>query len=623
MSGGGMNVNRESLVSRLQSLNVSQQSIEGTSKWCLFYIKDAKSVVNIWVEEFGRTTTERRIAFLYLANHILQEGRKKGREFADEFFRVLPKALASVSRSSDAKLRNSAKRLVDIWDERKVFGSAQVRVLKEHLNGGGGSTPSKSNSGGTGGNAGADNAVPSTGNDLDRRKLAAVGSLADVLYEVANAAARSSEWQTKCLQIKADLASMDASLTEVAAARTTLATALECLKAESERRKKAVTYIRMHLSQQTFHFSNLHLHPQEDSLKRTEDAHAALTAQKGELDERHAALLKQEQEQQEREQRERELEEALQQQQQQQEKQQQELRQQQEQQQQQQQQPVAMGGMGTDGPPPFLGLPPGGLPGMPPMMPPPFPMPGMDPSAPPFGLPGMPPFPAALLGPMTGMNPLGPLPPFLSPMPGMNLNMPHPPGMNPMTGPGGPMNPMGGGGGGGGAPPGGGTMGQLVGGLPDLAGALSALSATGFGGVGGGGDSGTAGPTANGSQPPQQQQLQPQSSGGGMPQVHGQALPGPQGSGGLPHSHGGPGQTPPQQMQQPGIDQLAAALANNSDQTAMLLANAFASMSQHHPLPPQQQANQGMGISGGFGGSPMGNGDGDPMDAPYDPEFPD
>ena len=49
-----------------------------------------------------------------------QEGRKKGREFADEFFRVLPKACAGAARSSDAKLRSSARRLVDIWDERKV-----------------------------------------------------------------------------------------------------------------------------------------------------------------------------------------------------------------------------------------------------------------------------------------------------------------------------------------------------------------------------------------------------------------------------------------------------------------------------------------------------------------------
>jgi regulator of Ty1 transposition protein 103 len=65
-------VNRETLVSRLQSLNASQQSIEGNSKWCIFYNKDAKSVANIWLEELTRAPGERRVAFFYLANHILQ-----------------------------------------------------------------------------------------------------------------------------------------------------------------------------------------------------------------------------------------------------------------------------------------------------------------------------------------------------------------------------------------------------------------------------------------------------------------------------------------------------------------------------------------------------------------------
>ncbi|GIM17544.1 hypothetical protein Vretimale_20127 [Volvox reticuliferus] len=137
--------------------------------------------------------------------------------------------------------------------------------------------------------------------------------------------------------------------------------------------------------------------------------------------------------------------------------------------------------------------------------------------------------PLAALAGAPGMNPLGPLPPFLGPMPGMNLNMPHPAGMNPL--------------GGGGGPPGGG-MGQLPGGLPDLAGALSALSASGFGGSGGG----DAGAAANGSQPPQQQMLQPQgsglqqqSSGGAMPQGPGQLPQGAPPPGGLQHPHAGLG----------------------------------------------------------------------------------
>lgn len=34
-----MQVNREQLVTKLAGLNSSQQSIESTSKWCVFYMK--------------------------------------------------------------------------------------------------------------------------------------------------------------------------------------------------------------------------------------------------------------------------------------------------------------------------------------------------------------------------------------------------------------------------------------------------------------------------------------------------------------------------------------------------------------------------------------------------------
>ncbi|KAL5978854.1 hypothetical protein ACLOJK_018749 [Asimina triloba] len=49
---------------------------------------------------------------------------------ADE--RVLPEALSDVLHNGDEFGRNAAMRLIDIWEERKVFGS-RVQVLKEEL----------------------------------------------------------------------------------------------------------------------------------------------------------------------------------------------------------------------------------------------------------------------------------------------------------------------------------------------------------------------------------------------------------------------------------------------------------------------------------------------------------
>ncbi len=100
----------------------------------------------------------------------------------------------------------------------QVFGSSQVKVLKEHYNaakagghggggggggGAGGSHGAHADGGGHGGAGGGHGGGGGAAAELAQRKLAAVGSLADVLFEVANAAAKSSEWQTKCLQIKA------------------------------------------------------------------------------------------------------------------------------------------------------------------------------------------------------------------------------------------------------------------------------------------------------------------------------------------------------------------------------------------------------------------------------------
>lgn len=91
-----MQVPREGLVGKLQKLSASQQSIESVASFCVFYHKDARGVVQIWEEEFYKAPQDRRLALLYLANHILQESRHKGRSFQDEYFKALPKAMSTM-----------------------------------------------------------------------------------------------------------------------------------------------------------------------------------------------------------------------------------------------------------------------------------------------------------------------------------------------------------------------------------------------------------------------------------------------------------------------------------------------------------------------------------------------
>lgn len=72
----------------------------------------AKQVVETWDRQFYCSPPEQRLAFLYLANDILQNSRRKGSEFVGEFWKVLPGALRDVIENGNEYGRNAARRLV-------------------------------------------------------------------------------------------------------------------------------------------------------------------------------------------------------------------------------------------------------------------------------------------------------------------------------------------------------------------------------------------------------------------------------------------------------------------------------------------------------------------------------
>ncbi|KAH7283531.1 hypothetical protein KP509_34G011700 [Ceratopteris richardii] len=124
--------NSQILAEKLKKLNNSQQSIETLSHWCIFHRKKARLVVETWDKQFRELSKEQQVPFLYLANDILQNSRRRGGEFVTEFWKILPGALKDVLQKGDDRVHNVVFRLVDIWDDRKVFGS-RSRTLREEL----------------------------------------------------------------------------------------------------------------------------------------------------------------------------------------------------------------------------------------------------------------------------------------------------------------------------------------------------------------------------------------------------------------------------------------------------------------------------------------------------------
>lgn len=112
----------EALEKKLADLNNSQQSIQQLSLWLIHHRKHYHKIVSVWYKELHKTASNRKLTFLYLANDVVQNSRKKAPEFSKEFGHVMKKVLAHLSAMKfDEKTIKSIGRLINIWKERNIF----------------------------------------------------------------------------------------------------------------------------------------------------------------------------------------------------------------------------------------------------------------------------------------------------------------------------------------------------------------------------------------------------------------------------------------------------------------------------------------------------------------------
>lgn len=95
------------MYSNMYFLNI----LSALSRLCISHRKRAKEIVETWDKLFSSSQKEQCISFLYLANDILQNSKRKGGEFVNEFWKVLPAALRRVY-DSDEHGKKAVTRLV-------------------------------------------------------------------------------------------------------------------------------------------------------------------------------------------------------------------------------------------------------------------------------------------------------------------------------------------------------------------------------------------------------------------------------------------------------------------------------------------------------------------------------
>ncbi|XP_070825339.1 regulation of nuclear pre-mRNA domain-containing protein 1B [Chaetodon trifascialis] len=118
------------LEKKLTELSSSQQSVQTLSLWIIHHRKHSALIVKVWHRELKKAKSSRKLTFLYLANDVIQNSKKKGPEFTKDFETVLVDACSHVAREADESCKKHMERLLNIWKERSLYRGDFIQQLR-------------------------------------------------------------------------------------------------------------------------------------------------------------------------------------------------------------------------------------------------------------------------------------------------------------------------------------------------------------------------------------------------------------------------------------------------------------------------------------------------------------
>ncbi|XP_075872301.1 regulation of nuclear pre-mRNA domain-containing protein 1A-like isoform X1 [Nelusetta ayraudi] len=121
------------LEKKLSELSNSQQSVQTLSLWLIHHRKHSRTIVGVWLNELKKAQVPRKLTFLYLANDVIQNSKRKGPEFTQDFAPVIVDAFKHVYRDGEESCRKQLGRVLSIWQERAVYDSSLLDQLSQVL----------------------------------------------------------------------------------------------------------------------------------------------------------------------------------------------------------------------------------------------------------------------------------------------------------------------------------------------------------------------------------------------------------------------------------------------------------------------------------------------------------
>lgn len=130
-----MSFTEDSFMGKLIKLSDSQQSIQTLSHWVQYHKKAAKDSARVWAEQAAKAPPARQLLFVYLANDIMQNSKRKGEEFIEAYWPQVASVFPRIFSLASASVQAKYLRIVAIWEERGIVSSARLAPLRAQLSG--------------------------------------------------------------------------------------------------------------------------------------------------------------------------------------------------------------------------------------------------------------------------------------------------------------------------------------------------------------------------------------------------------------------------------------------------------------------------------------------------------
>ena len=128
-----MSFTADSFKGKLVKLSDSQQSIQTLSHWVQHHKRACDESAAVWASECLRAAPNRHLLFVYLANDIIQNSRKKGNEFVKSYGDQLITVLPAVYDLAVPPVQTKLVRMLSIWEERGVLAASTISELRSKL----------------------------------------------------------------------------------------------------------------------------------------------------------------------------------------------------------------------------------------------------------------------------------------------------------------------------------------------------------------------------------------------------------------------------------------------------------------------------------------------------------